>query len=231
MQSFSSRLGTANGLVKLGGAIGVTYQKSRHPLDILHHGIHVIGDRCIAALLIKEPGSNYPEPSIDLSAFKRLPYPSFFLASGIGLFPLYVTASLLSYIASSIGLSGSTAVGFAAYFNACMALGYVASDIASDKAGSTSMLLAAIVLNIITTFAIWPISSTLTLLLLFGALNGFANGAFYITMPTAIDRFLGPGQAAVGIGMYVTGWTLGVLLGALIAGFLIQAAGSTQGNV
>ncbi|KAI7968930.1 hypothetical protein EIK77_007625 [Talaromyces pinophilus] len=239
VQWFSTRLGTANGLVKLGGAIGATIMAIVVQLLIERVGIswtfYIMGFMSLAtgvpaALLIKERGSSYSEPSVDLSTFRRPPYSYLFMAGAIGVFPLYVPAFFLPYIASSIGLSGSTAAGVVACFNASMALGRVASGIACDKAGSTNMLLAAMVLNTVTTFAIWPVSSTLTLLLLFGALNGFANGAFYVTMPTAISRFLGPGQAAVGIGMAVTGWTLGDFLGAPIAGFLIQATGATQGN-
>ncbi|EED16041.1 monocarboxylate permease, putative [Talaromyces stipitatus ATCC 10500] len=200
VQWFSTRLGTANGLVKLGGGIGATIMVIVVQLLIerveISWTFHIMGLMSLAsgvpaALLIKERAPSYYGPSIDLSTFRRLPFSCLFAAGAIGVFPLYVPAFFLPF-------------------------------------GSTNTLLFAMVLNSVTMFAIWPVSSTLALLLLFAALNGLANGAFFVTMPTAVGRFLGPGQAAVGIGMAVTGWSVGDFLGAPIAGFLIQATGANQ---
>ena len=43
-------------------------------------------------------------------------------------------------------------------------------------------------------------------------------------MPTAIGRMIWPGQAAVGMGMAITGWNGGYFMGSPIAGILIAAA-------
>lgn len=61
-------------------------------------------------------------------------------------------------------------------------------------------------------------------------MNGIANGAFFVTMPTAIGRMMGPGQAAVGMGMAITGWTGAYLMGSPIAGILIAATGAEKAH-
>lgn len=240
VQWFNNRLGTANGLVKLGGGIGATImaivlqivsERAGISWAFYTMGLASLATGVPAALLIKERAPSHYVPSIDLSMFRQLPFTCLFAAGVIGVFPLFVPSFFLPYVAQSIGLSGSTSAGVVACFNACMAIGRFASGIACDKLGSTNSLLFAMALNTVTMFAIWPVSSTLAPLLLFAALNGLANGAFFVTMPTAVGKFLGPGQAAVGIGMAVTGWSVGYLFGTPIAGFLIQATGANHANM
>lgn len=85
-------------------------------------------------------------------------------------------------------------------------------------------------LNTISILAIWPVSNTLVPLTFFTVLNGVANGAFFVTMPTAIGRLLDASQAAVGMGMAITGWTGGYLMGSPIAGMLITATGAQMSH-
>lgn len=92
------------------------------------------------------------------------------------------------------------------------------------------MLLLTMTLNAVSMLAIWPLSDAIGPLVVFAAINGFANGAFFVTMPTAIGRMIEPGQAAVGMGMAITGWAGGYLLGSPIAGMLIAAAGAEQAH-
>jgi MFS transporter, MCT family, solute carrier family 16 (monocarboxylic acid transporters), member 3 len=85
-------------------------------------------------------------------------------------------------------------------------------------------------LNAISMLAIWPVSNTLAPLVLFSILNGVANGSFFTTVPTVVGSMFGPGRAAVAMAMAVTGWTGGYLMGAPIAGYLLQAAGGGEGD-
>lgn len=61
-------------------------------------------------------------------------------------------------------------------------------------------------------------------------MNGIANGAFFVIMPTAIGRMVGLGQATKGIGMAITGWTGGYLMGSPMAGMLIAAFGAENAH-
>ncbi|KAB8205447.1 MFS general substrate transporter [Aspergillus parasiticus] len=237
LQWFNDRLGTANGLVKLGGGIGATVMALVVQQLIDKVGIawtfRVMALTSLAsgiptALLIREraPLSS----SIDMSLFRNLTFFFLFVAGFIGIFALYIPSFFLPTVATSIGLSSTTAAGVMACYNACMALGRLASGIACDKLGSTNMLLLTLALNAVTMLAIWSVASTLAVLIVFAALNGIANGAFFVTMPTAIGRLLGPHAAPAGIGMAITGWSVGDLLGNPIAGFLIATTHADRAN-
>ncbi|POR31510.1 Uncharacterized protein TPAR_08278 [Tolypocladium paradoxum] len=235
VQWFSDHLGTANGVAKLGGGVGATIMTVVLQLLIEKVGIawsfRVIGFVSLAsgvpaALLIKERAPNYNAPALDMRLFKDSSFSCLFVAGAIGIFALYVPSFFLPLVASSLGISASTAAGLMACFNACMALGRVGSGIACDTLGSTNTLLLTMALNAVTMLAIWPFSSSLAPLMVFAALNGMSNGAFFVSMPTAVGRLLGPGLAAAGMGMAMTGWCVGDLLGNPIAGFLIEATGA-----
>ncbi|KAK7190125.1 hypothetical protein PSPO01_03846 [Paraphaeosphaeria sporulosa] len=237
VQWFHKRLGTANGLVKLGGGIGATVMALIVQLLIDKVGVAwtfrvmalaSLASGVPAALLIKEKERS--SPSINPSLFRDLTFFLLFVAGFVGIFALYIPSFFLPTVATSIGLSPSTAAAVMACYNACMAVGRLSSGIACDKLGATNMLLATMALNAITMLAIWSVASTFAVLIVFAALNGIANGAFFVTMPTAIGRLLGPGAAPAGIGMAVTGWTVGDLLGNPIAGFLITATHADRGS-
>lgn len=235
VQWFNSRLGTANGLVKLGGGLGATIMavvvqalidRVGIPWTFRVFALVSLASGIPAALLVRERVPSNSSPFMDLSLFKSMPFCCLFLAGAIGTFALFVPSFFLPLFAHSIGLSASTGAGVVAAFNACTAIGRLGAGFACDKFGSTNLLLLTMALNAVSMLAIWPVSDTIGPLFVFAAMNGIANGAFFVTMPTAIRRMIGPGQAAVGIGMAITGWTGGYLMGSPIAGILIAAAGA-----
>ena len=239
VQWFSSKLGTANGLVKLGGGIGSTIMALVVQALINKVGISwafrivafiSLTSGVPAALMIRERAPSNTAFFVDFSLFKSIPFCCLFLAGAIGTFALFVPPFFLPLFAQSIGLSASTGAGIVAAFNACTAVGRLGAGFACDKFGSTNMLLLTMTLNAVSMLAIWPVSNTIGPLLAFAALNGIANGAFFVTMPTAIGRMIGPGQAAIGMGMAITGWTGGYLMGSPIAGILISAAGAEKAH-
>lgn len=239
VQWFSSKLGTANGLVKLGGGLGATIiavvaqaliDRVGIPWTFRILGFITLAAGIPAALLVRERAPSHRAPFIDTSLFKSMPFMCLFLAGAIGTFALFVPPFFLPLFAHSIGLPGSTGAGIVAGFNACTAIGRLGAGFACDKFGSTNMLLLTMALNATSMFAIWPVSNTIGPLMLFAVVNGIANGAFFVTMPTAVGRMLGPGQAAVGMGMAITGWTGGYLVGSPIAGILITRTGADKAD-
>ena len=239
VQWFNSRLGTANGLVKLGGGLGATIMAIVIQSLIDRVGIpwtfRILGFVSLisgipAALIIRERVPSNNAVRLDLSLFRSIPFSCLFLAGAVGTFALFVPPYFLPLFAYSIGLSASAGAGIVAGFNACSAIGRFASGFACDKFGSTNMLLLTMALNAISMLAIWPVSDTIGPLIAFAAINGFTNGAFFVTMPTAVGRLMGPGQAGVGLGMAITGWTGGYLVGSPIAGALIAATGADKAH-
>ena len=238
-QWFNSRLGTAHGLVKLGGGLGSTtlavvvqvlIDRVGIPWTFRILGLFSLASGIPAALLIRERVSSNHAPFVDLSLFRSIPFCCVFLAGAIGTFALFVPTFFLPLFAHSIGLSASTGAGIVAGFNACTAIGRFGAGFACDRFGSTNMLLLTMALNAVSMLAIWPVSNTIGPLVAFAAVNGIANGSFFVTMPTTIGRLVGPGQAAIGMGMAITGWTGGYLMGSPIAGMLIAATGAEKAH-
>lgn len=211
IQWFSSRLGTANGLIKLGGGIGATVmaiamQASFDSVGIAWSlrilGFASLASGLAAAAFIKERAPRTQAPFMDLRLFKSVPFCCLFVAGVVGTFALFVPPFFLPLFAHSIGLSASTGAALVAAFNACTAVGRLGAGYACDKFGSVNTILVALVVNAVSMLAIWPVSSTLSPLAAFAALNGLANGAFFVGMPTAVASIVGP----VGMTMSITGW-------------------------
>ncbi|KAF9693795.1 hypothetical protein EKO04_008277 [Ascochyta lentis] len=238
VQYFSGKLGLANGLIKLGGGIGGTVMAVALEALVQHVGIAwtfriqgflTIGMGLPAAWFMKDRIAPVRKaPFVDLTMFKSVPFTAMFAAGAIGTFALFVAPYYLPLFAQSLGLSSSTGAGLVAAFNACNAVGRFAGGPLCDKIGPINTFVIAMVLNAISMLAIWPVSSTLGPLLVFAVLNGVANGAFFTVFPTVVASIFGPGRAAVAMSMSITGWTFGYLLGAPVAGYILQASGGQE---
>jgi MFS family permease len=234
VQYFSGKLGLANGLVKLGGGIGGTVMAIA--LEALARRVGIawtfriqgcltIATGLPAAWFMRDRVPTRNVPFVDLSMFRSVPFTAMSLAGAVGTFALFVPPYYLPLFAQSLGLSSSTGAALVSAFNACNALGRFAGGPLCDKIGSANTFVITMILNAVSMLAIWPVSSTLGPLYAFAILNGIANGAFFTVFPTVVATIFGPGRAAAAMSMSITGWTPGYLMGAPIAGYLLQAAG------
>ncbi|KAF2204515.1 MFS general substrate transporter [Delitschia confertaspora ATCC 74209] len=237
VQYFSSKLGLANGLVKLGGGIGGTVMAVA--LDALVRrvgiewtfriqGIMTIATGIPAVLLLKDRAPIRKAPFIELSMFRSLPFTAVFIAGAIGTFSLFVPPYFLPLFAHSLGLSSSTGAGLVAGFNLCNAVGRFLAGPLCDRIGPVNTFFLTMILNAVSMLAIWPVSNSLGPLVVFAMINGIANGSFFTTLPTVVAGMFGPARAAIAMTMAVTGWTGGYLMGAPIAGYLLEAGGGKQ---
>ncbi|KAK5726658.1 hypothetical protein LTR15_002546 [Elasticomyces elasticus] len=231
-QYFSSKLGTANGLVKLGGGIGATVLAIVSETLIQRVGIawtfRILGFITLstglpAAMLLKERNRIRNAPFLELSMFRNRAYTAIFIAAALGTFTLFAPPYFLPLVARSIGLTSTTGAGLVAGFNACTAVGRFGSGPVCDRIGPTNTFLITMLLSAASMLAIWPFSSNLPLLTVFVVLNGIANGSFFVVMPTTVAKMFGPARAPVAMSQAITGWTVGYLMGPPIAGYLIQA--------
>ncbi|KAI7484549.1 MFS general substrate transporter [Hortaea werneckii] len=238
-QYFSSHLGTANGVVKLGGGVGATALAVVLEYLIQAVGVswtfRILGFITLAtglptALLIKERSHGRSAAFLDLSLFRDPVYTAISIAAALGTFTLFAPPYFLPFVATSLGFSSGTGAGLVAGFNACTAVGRLLSGPACDKLGAINTFFLVMALNALSMLAIWPFSDSLALLTVFSILNGVANGSFFTTMPTAIATMVGPEKAAVAMGQACTGWTVGYLMGAPIAGFLLQATNADRSS-
>ncbi|RYP57797.1 hypothetical protein DL769_009267 [Monosporascus sp. CRB-8-3] len=239
LQWFSTKLGTANGIVKLGGGIGATVMAIVTGVLTERLGIawtfRIFGLLSLAtgvppAFFIRERVPAHGSFDIDWSLFKDVAFSCLFASGVVGVFSIYAPPFFLPAVATSLGFSGSVVAGVVACFNACMAIGRLVSGLACDKFGSMNTLLLTMALNGVTMFAIWSSASTLAVLIVFSVLNGLANGAFFVALPTAVGRLAGERRGAGAISITLTGWTPGLLVGNPIAGFLIDATGARSSS-
>ncbi|KAJ6461583.1 major facilitator superfamily domain-containing protein [Mycena vitilis] len=238
-QYFMRRRGLANGIVYASGGLGgaVTsfaidglIRSVGPPWTFRILGIITLVTGLPAAWLIKER-TTIRAAFIDWSLFRDLRFITLFLAGAIGTFPLFVPPFFLPLYSASLGLKPSAGAGLVAGFNFSSALGRLASGFASDHIGPVNVLFLSFLLSASSVLAIWPVSTSLTPLVFFVIINGAANGGFFSTMPTVVGTVFGSARVSVAMGMIVTGWVGGYILGAPIAGYLLNAYGGADSTL
>lgn len=153
-----------------------------------------------------------------------------FAACTIATFPLLVPPFFLPMYASSLGLSAHTGALLVAGFNFASALGRIVTGLLGDKLGALNSLILSLLLSAISMLALWPISTSLAPLVVFTVVNGAGNGGFFAIMPTVVSNLFGSQRVSTAMGMMVTSWAGGYLMGAPIAGYLLQAYGGESGG-
>ncbi|KAF8194434.1 major facilitator superfamily domain-containing protein [Mycena galopus ATCC 62051] len=239
-QYFNNRRGLANGIVYAAGGLGGT--ATSFALDALLKSVgpawtfRIIGFVTLAtglpaAWLIKERTTIRTAGFIEWSLFRDPRFIILFFVGAIGTFPLFVAPFFLPLYSNSLGLSSSAGAGLVAGFNFSSALGRLGCGFASDLIGPVNVLFIAVLLSAVSMLTIWPVSTSVTPLVLFVVINGAANGGFFATMPTVVGTVFGSARVSVAMGMIVTGWAGGYLMGAPIAGYLLNAYGGANSTL
>ncbi|KAL7801336.1 MFS general substrate transporter [Trichoderma aethiopicum] len=239
-QYFSSKRGLANGFMFAGSGFGGA--AISFALDSLIEklgvawayrilGLMTLSTGLPAAWLMKERIPVARRAFIEWKLFKSPTFVLIFIGSAIGTFPLFVPPFFIPLYTRSLGFSANVGAGLVAGFSLSSAAGRILSGFASDKVGSINTVLASLVLTAVTMLAIWPTSTALGPLIVFVVINGAANGAFFSTMPTAISKVFGSARVAVAMSMVVTGWVGGYLMGAPIAGYILESFGGADGGL
>ena len=239
VQWFSSKLGTANGLVKAGGGVGATVLPIAAqglinaiglPWTFRTLGFLILATGLPSALLLKERTRTISTARIDWLMLKETPFLFLCLAGAVSTFALYVPPFFIPLFARSVGLSPSIGAGLVAGFGLSTTFGRALSGLACDKLGPLNTLALTMLVNAASMLAIWPVSSSLAPLIVFTAFNGVANGSFFVALPTAIAALSGPGLASGAMSIATSFWTLGDLLGTPIAGILISSTGAAASS-
>ncbi|GIJ91408.1 hypothetical protein Asppvi_010373 [Aspergillus pseudoviridinutans] len=239
-QYFKAKRGIANGIVYAGGGLGGTVIS--FILDALLQsvgiawtfrvlGFMIMSTGLPAAWLIKERAPIKPAKMVEWSLFKDVRFAVLFATGAIGTFPLFVPAFFLPLYTNSLGLPSSAGAGLVAAFNFCSAIGRLSCGFACDRLGSLNTLFLSLLLSALSIFVLWPVSSSIGPLVAFVVINGSANGGFFSTMPTVVGNVFGSARMPVAVGMIVSGWLGGYLLGAPIAGYILNASGGQGGGI
>lgn len=159
------------------------------------------------------------------SLLKDFKFAMVFIIGAIATFPLCVPPFFLPLYARSLGFSPYTGAALLAGFNFSSAIGRIATGFMGDKLGPLNSLFTTLMLSALSMLCLWPISSSLGPLVVFVILNGMGNGGFFSVMPTVVSNIFGSVRVSVAMGAVVTSWTGGYLMGAPIAGYLLDAYG------
>ncbi|KAM0695386.1 hypothetical protein Q7P36_005745 [Cladosporium allicinum] len=239
-QYFLRRRGLANGIVLAGGGAGgavvsIALNAIIHRLGIAWaFRIHCLLVACTglpAAFVIQERVPYKPSGLVDWTLFRNKTFVLLFFAGALGIFPIFVPPYCMPTFAESIGLSSGTGAGLVAAFNAASAIGRISSGFLSDKIGSVNVALMSMSLLGTTMFLIWPFASTLGVLIVFVLIAGVAVGGFFSMMPTVVGHIFGSANMSVTMGMILTSWTFGYLLGSPIAGYILEASGGANHGI
>ncbi|KAJ7872222.1 major facilitator superfamily domain-containing protein [Mycena leptocephala] len=239
-QYFAKRRGLANGIAYAGGGLGgaVTsfimnglIQSFGPAWTFRIIGLITLGTGLPAAWLVKERTTIRTTGFIEWSLFRDFRFIVLFLAGALGTFPLFVAPFFLPLYSASLGLSSSAGAGLVAGFNFSSALGRLGLGFVSDRIGPVNVLFLALLLSALSMLTIWPVSTSLSPLVIFVIINGAANGGFFSMMPTVVGAVFGSARVGVVMGMIVTGWVGGYLMGAPIAGYLLNAYGGADSTL
>ncbi|KAK4236141.1 major facilitator superfamily domain-containing protein [Achaetomium macrosporum] len=239
-QYFKEKRGIANGIVYAGGGLGGTVMS--FILNTLIEcvgiawtfrifGFMILGTGLPATYLIKERIPIRATKFVEWHLFRDVRFILVFLIGLIGTFPLFVPAFFLPLYTNSLGLPSSAGAGLVAAFNFCSTIGRLSCGYACDKLGTLSTLFLTQLLSALSLFIIWPLSSSIGPLVAFVAVNGIANGGFFSTMPTVVGNVFGSARVSIAMGMIVSGWIGGYLLGAPIAGYMLSAYGGESSGI
>ncbi|EJT71754.1 hypothetical protein GGTG_11008 [Gaeumannomyces tritici R3-111a-1] len=240
-QYFSRKRGLANGIVYSGGGIGGAVislgldsllQRVGPAWTFRILGLAVLSTGLPAAWFIKERVPiTHRVKFIDWRLFKDFNFFLIFLASGIAVFPVLVPPFFTPMYAQAMGHSSSVGAGLVAGFNFSSAVGRIGTGLLCDRLGALNALIISTAVNAASMLALWPASTSLPPLAVFVVVNGLSNGGFFAAMPTVMGNTFGSARVAIAMGMVVTGWGGGYLMGAPIAGYLLAAYGGADNGL
>jgi MFS family permease len=146
------------------------------------------------------------------SLFKDPKFLLLFFGLGIATFPLLVPPFFIPLYSSSIGISTGVGSTLLAVFNLSSAFGRVGFGQLSNLIGPISSLSLAMIVSALSMLAIWPVSKSLTLFVVFIVINGLGNGRFFSTMPSVVRHVYGPTRVPTALAMVVTTWGTGYIM-------------------
>ncbi|PYI31210.1 monocarboxylate transporter [Aspergillus indologenus CBS 114.80] len=233
-QYFRAKRGTANGIVYAAGGLGGTalsfllnalLDRVGTAWTFRVIGLMTLATGLPAAWLVQQ---RIPIPRaavVEWRLFRDVRFCLLFAVGAIATFPLLVPPFFLPLYVNALGMGSTAGAGVVAAFNFSSALGRLTCGFASDTIGPLNTLFGSLLLSALSMLIIWPVSTSIGPLIVFVVINGMSNGGFFSTIPTVVGNVFGSARVGVAMGMIVTGWAGGYLLGSPIAGYILDASG------
>ncbi|KXJ89732.1 monocarboxylate permease Mch4 [Microdochium bolleyi] len=239
-QYFNKKRGTAIGIIYAAGGLGGTVlalatsgliEKVGPAWTFRILGLMTLATGLPAAFLVKERVPIQKHAFVDKTLFRNSRFLILLLAGGLSTFYLLVAPFFLPLYCASLGLSPTAGAALVSAFNLASAIGRLVCGVMCDRFGPVNTLFVAMLLNALTLLVVWPLSTSVGPLAVFVVLNGFGNGSFFSGMPPVASSLFGSLRMPVVMGMIITSWGPGYLMGAPIAGYLLAATGGEHGPV
>ncbi|PWN53696.1 MFS general substrate transporter, partial [Violaceomyces palustris] len=233
-QYFTRRRALAIGIVYSGSGVGgavMSILLSRLVERIgLEWGIRALG---IMAYIILVPASYTLKPrwksgkaAFRLALFKDYRFVLLMSGTAISTFPLFVPTFFLPTYATSAGLSSNVGAWLVSGYNLSSALGRLAFGFVADTSlGPVTTYMLVLFFMGLSILAIWTVANSLSVLLLFMAINGSCCGAMYSLQPPVNASVFGVQDLALSMSMITMSRALGTALGGPTAGYLLDAFG------
>lgn len=123
----------------------------------------------------------------------------------IACFSHFVPPFFLPLYSNSTGLSNANSALILEAWNISSAVGYIAMGLGADTIlGPINSLLLSLIVFGLSVMVLWPLLSSLALLLAFSILNGVGSGGFFSLMPVVARRVFGSALAGNALSMLVT---------------------------
>ncbi|CAO1621731.1 unnamed protein product [Sympodiomycopsis kandeliae] len=156
----------------------------------------------------------------DRSAFKQPAYTSFVIGTTIVLFGLYTPQIFMEVFSGShhLPLQGY----YLSILNASAFAGQIISSTIADRCGKMNILIPHLAMVGIVTFC-YPLCTNMGALVAFSVLFGFGTGCYISLMPPAVAQLGSTSTVGVRLGMMFTMKSIGGLVGAPLAGAILNA--------
>lgn len=135
-----------------------------------------------------------------------------FFGCALATFPLLVPPFFIPLYATSLHTSTFLASLLLAVFNLSSAIGRIGFGFLCDIIGPVTALMIALLLSAVSMLAVWPVSNSLTPLVIFIVLNGMGNGGFFSSVPSVVAHVYGQTRVANALAMVISGWAFGYFL-------------------
>lgn len=153
------------------------------------------------------------------------------MAGVVATFPLLVPPFFLLLYSKSLGLSASAGSSLVTGYNFLSTIGRLIYGFRADAIRPLNSLFLSLLLSAASILVIWPVSNSFGPLITFIIINGAANGGFFAIISTVVRTVFGSARVSVAMGMIVTGWAGGYLMGAPITRYLLEAYGGENSTL
>lgn len=179
----------------------------------------------VCAFVVRRPPTPPPGPSMPVGALVRtVAFRSMYAATVLSSLALFVPFVFLPADALSTGVSAVAAAALVGVIGVASVVGRLAMGAVAERLGRIRTFQTCFAV-LGSSFAIWFVADSYALLVMFAVVLGIGYGGWIALQPAVIAELFGLRGLGGVVGLVYTSGGIGALLGAPLAGVLIDATG------